>query len=246
MLLYELVKIQPQTTRKPYQYRHCCGDGLSQDSAFSASLRTWAYISTNPHKNVEHNCWLVVQALEKRRKEGLWGSLVSQPRRETVSYKARWKVLLHHAALPRVQPVGAAPPNSRLLAGRLWSLVFIANKCGTQYRPKCRCLTSLMNLKAVKIHSKTLLPGGSQDKREKNRLSLKSIAGQRNSNESQFEEKEFSMTCLCHHIWKTMKRHKGSLWYLSKDTSFLIWNWREAKSAQTFDQFSPVPSVDPA
>jgi hypothetical protein len=41
-----------------------------------------------------------------------------------------------------------------------------------------------MNLKAVKIHSKTLLPGRIQDKSEKNRPSLKSLESNNRPEES--------------------------------------------------------------
>lgn len=111
-----------------------------------------------------------------------------------------------------------------------------------------------MNLETMRIHSKAPLPGGIQDKNEKNRPSLKSL-----KTDNRLEKSKYKPLCgkifyldlpsitICEKLQKDIKDLGGRVEeFLSKDISYLVSNKKEAKYAQTLGQISPVPSPESA
>ncbi|ERE89211.1 putative protein DBF4 [Cricetulus griseus] len=111
-----------------------------------------------------------------------------------------------------------------------------------------------MNLETMRIHSKAPLPGGIQDKNEKNRPSLKSL-----KTDNRLEKSKYKPLCgkifyldlpsitICEKLQKDIKDLGGRVEeFLSKDISYLVSNKKEAKYAQTLGQVSPVPSPESA
>ncbi|XP_075812379.1 protein DBF4 homolog A isoform X4 [Microtus pennsylvanicus] len=111
-----------------------------------------------------------------------------------------------------------------------------------------------MNLETMRIHSKAPLPGGIQDKNEKNRLSLKSL-----KTDNRLEKSKYKPLCgkifyldlpsltVCEKLQKDIKDLGGRVEeFLSKDISYLVSNKKEAKYAQTLGRISPVPSPESA
>ncbi|XP_038171299.1 protein DBF4 homolog A isoform X2 [Arvicola amphibius] len=111
-----------------------------------------------------------------------------------------------------------------------------------------------MNLETMRIHSKAPLPGGIQDKNEKNRPSLKSL-----KTDNRLEKSKYKPLCgkifyldlpsltVCEKLQKDIKDLGGRVEeFLSKDISYLVSNKKEAKYAQTLGRISPVPSPESA
>ncbi|XP_036037979.1 protein DBF4 homolog A [Onychomys torridus] len=111
-----------------------------------------------------------------------------------------------------------------------------------------------MNLETMRIHSKAPLPGGIQDKNEKNKASLKSL-----KNDNRLEKSKYKPLCgkifyldlpsitVCEKLQKDIKDLGGRVEeFLSKDISYLVSNKKEAKYAQTLGRNSPVPSPESA
>ncbi|XP_052577284.1 protein DBF4 homolog A isoform X1 [Peromyscus californicus insignis] len=111
-----------------------------------------------------------------------------------------------------------------------------------------------MNLETMRIHSKAPLPGGIQDKNEKNRPSLKSL-----KTDNRLEKSKYKPLCgkifyldlpsitVCEKLQKDIKDLGGRVEeFLSKDISYLVSNKKEAKYAQTLGRNSPVPSPESA
>ncbi|CAO2617580.1 Protein DBF4 homolog A [Lemmus lemmus] len=111
-----------------------------------------------------------------------------------------------------------------------------------------------MNLETMRIHSKAPLPGGIQDKNEKNRPSLKSL-----KTDNRLEKSKYKPLCgkifyldlpsitICEKLQKDIKDLGGRVEeFLSKDISYLVSNKKEAKYAQTLGRISPVPSPESA
>ncbi|XP_051030527.1 protein DBF4 homolog A isoform X2 [Phodopus roborovskii] len=111
-----------------------------------------------------------------------------------------------------------------------------------------------MNLETMRIHGKAPLPGGIQDKNEKNRSSLKSL-----KTDNRLEKSKYKPLCgkvfyldlpsitICEKLQKDIKDLGGRVEeFLSKDISYLVSNKKEAKYAQTLSRVSPVPSPESA
>ncbi|XP_051007995.1 protein DBF4 homolog A [Acomys russatus] len=110
-----------------------------------------------------------------------------------------------------------------------------------------------MNLETMRIHSKTPLPGGVQDKNEKNRPFLKSLKADNRLEKSKYKPfwgKIFYLdlpSIICEKLQKDIKDLGGRVEeFLSKDISYLVSNKKEAKYAQTLGRISPVPSPESA
>ncbi|XP_052029116.1 protein DBF4 homolog A isoform X2 [Apodemus sylvaticus] len=111
-----------------------------------------------------------------------------------------------------------------------------------------------MNLETMRIHSKAPLPGGIQDKNEKNRPSSKSLKTDNRLEKSKYKPLwgkifylDLPSITICEKLQKDIKELGGRVEeFLSKDISYLVSNKKEAKYAQTLGRVSPVPSPDSA
>lgn len=111
-----------------------------------------------------------------------------------------------------------------------------------------------MNLETMRIHSKAPLPGGIQDKNEKNRPSLKSLKADNRLEKSKYKPLwgkifylDLPSITICEKLQKDIKELGGRVEeFLSKDISYLVSNKKEAKYAQTLGGVSPVPSPESA
>ncbi|KAL1777614.1 DBF4-like A [Sigmodon hispidus] len=111
-----------------------------------------------------------------------------------------------------------------------------------------------MNLETMRIHSKAPLPGGIQDKNEKNRPTLKALKTDNRLEKSKYKPlvgKIFYLDVpsitICEKLRKDIKDLGGRVEeFLSKDISYLVSNKKEAKYAQTSGRNSPVPSPESA
>ncbi|XP_031235854.1 protein DBF4 homolog A isoform X1 [Mastomys coucha] len=111
-----------------------------------------------------------------------------------------------------------------------------------------------MSLETMRIHSKAPLPGGIQDKNEKNRPSLKSLKADNRLEKSKYKPLwgkifylDLPSITICEKLQKDIKELGGRVEeFLSKDISYLVSNKKEAKYAQTLGRVSPVPSPESA
>ncbi|XP_028631898.1 protein DBF4 homolog A [Grammomys surdaster] len=111
-----------------------------------------------------------------------------------------------------------------------------------------------MSLETMRIHSKAPLPGGIQDKNEKNRPSLKSLKADNRLEKSKYKPLwgkifylDLPSITVCEKLQKDIKDLGGRVEeFLSKDISYLVSNKKEAKYAQTLGRVSPVPSPESA
>uniref|UniRef100_E9PW04 DBF4 zinc finger n=1 Tax=Mus musculus TaxID=10090 RepID=E9PW04_MOUSE len=111
-----------------------------------------------------------------------------------------------------------------------------------------------MNLETMRIHSKAPLPGGIQDRNEKNRPSLKSLKADNRLEKSKYKPLwgkifylDLPSITICEKLQKDIKELGGRVEeFLSKDISYFVSNKKEAKYAQTLGRVSPVPSPESA